>query len=153
MTAATERSPARHILLLVEDNPGDARLVEEAFKRISDAVSSHTVSTGEQALDFVNQRGEHADAPRPDIILLDWNLPRTSGEEVLAELCSDPKHATIPVIVLTGSQSGRDVCNAYEQHANACLTKPVGPDDFEATIRAFAEFWLSIARLPPAPEE
>ncbi|SEP91415.1 response regulator [Natrinema salaciae] len=137
-------------LLLVEDNPGDARLVEEALSDGRIADSLHVVSTGDEALAFVARRGEYADAPRPDLILLDWNLPGTSGEKVLEELGDDPAVNHIPVVVLTGSQAETDVVAAYSNHANACITKSGDPDAYNETIRAFEEFWLSVAQLPAA---
>ncbi|WP_290815382.1 response regulator [Halovivax sp.] len=139
-------SPAR-TLLLVEDNPGDARLIEEAF---SPAVAEglRVVSNGDEALDFVNRRGEYEGARPPDLILLDWHLPGTDGEEVLAELNAHPNHGHVPVIVLTGSQSEREVRDSYVKNANACITKAADPDELEETLRAFEEFWLSAARLP-----
>lgn len=139
-------------LLLVEDNPGDARLLEEAFSPVL-ADGLHTVSSGEGAVDFVNQRGTHANAPRPDLILLDWHLPDMDGEDVLTELNSDPDHAHIPVIVLTGSQSDTEILDAYTRNANACITKSANPDELEETLRALERFWLSTARLPCGSNE
>lgn len=135
------------ILLHIEDHPGDARLIREA---LSPALSEglHTVSTGSEALDFLNQHGEYKDAPRPDLILLDWHLPDMDGKEVLAKLNADPDYNHIPVIVLTGSQSEREVRTLYKQDANACITKDANPDELESTFRAFEDFWLSAARLP-----
>lgn len=140
-------------LLLVEDNPGDARLLKEAFSDpdLEDALS--VVSSGDEALDYVYQRGEYTDAPQPDIILLDWNLPGKDGDEVLAELNDDPDLNHIPIIVLTGSQSEQDVRETYIQNVNACIQKEVGPDELKETIRAFEEFWLSAARLPCSPDK
>lgn len=136
-------------ILLVEDNPGDVRLTKEAFKqgRIENAL--HVVSDGTEALDFLSQRGEYADAPRPDLILLDLNLPGKDGEDVLEELKDDPALRSIPVIVLTSSRAEEDVVKSYELHANAYLTKPVDPDEFIETVRAFEKFWFSVVRLPP----
>ena len=136
-------------ILLVEDNPGDVRLTEEAFKQGRIENDLHVVSDGTEALDFLAQRGEFADAPRPDLILLDLNLPRTDGEEVLEELKGDPELRSIPVIVLTSSRAEEDIARSYELHANAYLTKPVDPDEFIETVRAFEEFWFSVVRLPP----
>lgn len=141
------------VLLLVEDNPGDARLVEEALSddRLADAL--HTVSEGGDALDFVHQRGEYPDAPRPDLVLLDWNLPGTTGADVLMELKEDSELDHIPVVVLTGSQAEDDIVDAYEYRANACITKAGGADEYVETLRAFEDFWLSAARLPPSTVE
>lgn len=135
--------------LLVEDNPGDARLVEEAFEEARLVNPLHVVTDGDEALDFVYQRGEYADAPRPDLILLDWYLSRTNGEDVLAEVKSDPDLKTIPVIVLTGSEAHTDQVKSYELQANAYVTKPVEPEKFIDTICSIREFWLNIVRLPP----
>lgn len=140
-----------HTLLLVEDNPGDARLIREAF---SPAVADRlrVVSTGDEAVDFVNQRGEYTEAPRPDLILLDWHLPGMNGEEVLAELKSDSNNNHIPVIVLTGSQSKQEVRNAYANHANACITKTADPDELKETLRVSRTFGrppLGSPILPP----
>ncbi|MXV63363.1 response regulator [Natronorubrum sp. JWXQ-INN-674] len=140
-------------LLIVEDNPGDARLVQEAFGEPDDASSLHVVSDGDEALDFVHQRGDHAAAPRPDLILLDWNIPRTSGKAVLTELKGDPDLKQIPVTVLTGSQDESDIVTSYTNHANACLTKAVEPGEFMDTLETFKKFWLSTAQLPTTEEE
>lgn len=135
-------------ILLVEDNPGDARLVSEALSETGSALTLHTVSDGDEALDFVHQRGEYADAPRPDLVLLDWNLPGTTGADVLEELNGTPALRRIPVVVLTGSQAESDVVTAYANRANACLTKSGDPETYMNTIRVFEEFWLSVAELP-----
>lgn len=139
-------------ILLVEDNPGDARLIREGF---SDAVADglRAVTTGEEALDFLHQRGEYVDAPTPEFVLLDWHLPEMGGSEMLDRLSGDPDLRHIPVVVLTGSQSERDIRESYSRNANACITKEVTPSELEETLRAFEEFWLSAARLPRATEE
>ncbi|OLZ41791.1 two-component system response regulator [Natrinema saccharevitans] len=146
-TAHTQSEPAR--ILLVEDNPGDVRLTKEAFEqgRIENDLS--VVSNGAEALDYLSRRGEYADAPRPDLILLDLNLPGKDGEDVLEDLKDDPKLRSIPVIVLTSSRAEEDIAQSYELHANAYLTKPVDPDEFIETVRAFEKFWFSVVRLPP----
>lgn len=136
-----------YTILVVEDNPADARLVTEACSAAL-AVGVHTVRTGTEALDFVNQRGEYTDAPRPDLVLLDWHLPGKGGKEVLAALNGDPNHDDIPVIVVTGSQSEAEIRTAYKPNANACITKDAAPDELETTLEAFEDFWLSAARLP-----
>lgn len=134
-------------LLLVEDNPGDARLIEEAFSpALTDRL--HVVSMGEEAIDFVHQRGEYVDASRPDLILLDWHLPDMGGDEVLAELNANSNHDHIPVIVLTGTQSEQEVCDAYTKNANACINKTAELDELKETVRAFENFWFTAARLP-----
>ncbi|WP_121742120.1 response regulator [Natronorubrum halophilum] len=136
-------------ILLVEDNPGDVRLTQEAFKQGRIENELHVVSDGNEALKFLYQRGGYADVPRPDLILLDLNLPKKDGEEVLEELKGDSDLQAIPVIVLTSSRAEEDVVRSYELHANAYLTKPVDPDDFIETVRAFEKFWFSVVRLPP----
>lgn len=135
-------------ILLVEDNPGDVRLTEEAFKQGRIENELHVVSDGVEALEYLYQRGEYADAPRPDLILLDLNLPRTDGTEVLEELKNDAELHSIPVIVLTSSRAEEDIATSYELHANAYLTKPVDPDEFIETVRTFEKFWFSVVRLP-----
>lgn len=144
-TSNTE--PAR--ILLVEDNPGDIRLTKEAFKRGRIEIELDVVSDGVDALEFLSQEGEYADAPRPDLVLLDLNLPRMNGNEVLEELQDDPVLRRIPVIVLTSSQAEEDVITSYDLCANAYLTKPVDPDAFIETVRTFEKFWFSMVRLPP----
>lgn len=135
-------------ILLVEDNPGDVKLTREAFKEGQIANTLHVVTDGIEALDFLFQRNEHADAPRPDFVLLDLNLPRKNGEEVLKELRADPDCRNIPIIILTGSSAQEDVVRSYELSANAYLTKPVDPHEFIETILATEQYWLSIVRLP-----
>ncbi|MFP9193410.1 response regulator [Natronosalvus vescus] len=146
MSVADDIDPIN--ILLVEDNPGDVRLTQEAFKdgRISNTL--HVTRDGVEALDFCHQRGEYEDAPRPDLVLLDLNLPRKNGDVVLDELKSDPALKTIPVIVLTSSESHEDMIRSYKLHANAYLTKPVDPNEFIETIQTLELFWLSVVRLP-----
>ncbi|MGQ3411877.1 response regulator [Natrinema versiforme] len=146
-TDGFQAEPAQ--ILLVEDNPGDVRLTKEAFKQGRIENDLHVVSDGTEALDFLSQRSGYADAPRPDLILLDLNLPGKDGEEVLEELKDDSALRSIPVIVLTSSRAEEDVVKSYELHANAYLTKPVDPDEFIETVRAFEKFWFSVVRLPP----
>lgn len=136
-------------LLLVEDNPGDVRLTREALKDNSLATHLSVVVDGEEAVDFVQRRGRHRDAPRPALILLDLNLPKKDGREVLAELKADPDLCRIPVIVLTSSKSESDVITAYELHANSYCTKPVQLDAFIDLVGSIESFWLSRATLPP----
>lgn len=136
-------------ILLVEDNPGDVRLIKEVFKEVSLANPLHVVTDGEEAIDFVRQRGEHTDAPRPDLVLLDWNLPLKGGEEVLDEIKGTDSLSTIPVVVVTGSQAQEDVARSYELQANAYVTKPVEPDRFLDIINSVQDYWLNIVRLPP----
>ena len=140
-------------ILLVEDNPGDARLVKEVCSDMDLADLLYTVSTGSDALDFANQRDEYTDVPKTDLIILDWHLPNKNGEDVLEELNSDPDTNHIPVIVTTGSLSEQEIRKAYEMNASACIPKPAGPDELEDTIRAVETFWLSTARLPNITDE
>lgn len=137
-------------ILLVEDNPGDIRLTREAFTEQSIANELHVTTDGAEALDFLHRRNGYEGAPRPDIILLDLNLPRLDGNEVLTRIRDTPDVSinNIPVIVLTSSQAEEDVIRSYELQANAYLTKPVDPIEFIETIRTFKAFWLEIVRLP-----
>lgn len=135
-------------ILLVEDNPGDVRLTKEAFKEGNISNTLHVVRDGLEALDFLYQRGDYADAPCPDIILLDLNLPQKNGDEVLEEIRDADDLKNLPVIVLTGSDAEEDVVRSYGRHANAYLTKPVNPTEFIETIQSLQTFWLSVVRLP-----
>ena len=136
-------------ILLVEDNEGDVRLTREALKegRIRNRLS--VVTDGEQALAFLNRQGVHADAPRPDLILLDLNLPRLDGREVLASIKNDPRLKQIPVVVLTSSRTELDLLRAYDLHANCFITKPVEFEQFIEVVRSIEDFWLTIVVLPP----
>ena len=147
MSERTGRSEPADILL-VEDNPGDVRLTQEALKEGRIENTLHVVNDGVAALDFLFQRGEYEDAPRPEIVLLDLNLPRKNGDAVLEELREHPELDHIPVIVLTSSESREDVVRSYDLNANAYLTKPVDPETFIETVNKLEEFWLSIVRLP-----
>lgn len=135
-------------ILLVEDNPGDVRLTREALKEGDNCTELHVVTDGNEALDFLYRRGENADAPRPDIVLLDLNLPRKNGDEVLQAIDGDPDLARIPVIVLTSSDAEEDVVRSYDLHANAYLTKPVDPEEFIDVVQSLQAFWLTVVRLP-----
>jgi len=136
-------------LLLVEDNPGDVRLTQEAFKDSHVHCDLHVVTDGEQALDFLFRRGAFQNAPKPDLILLDLNLPRRNGREVLAELKRDSVLSSIPVVILTTSQAEEDVARAYQLHANCYISKPVDFEQFMKVVRCIDEFWLTVVRLPP----
>ncbi|HUE97028.1 MAG TPA: response regulator [Longimicrobiaceae bacterium] len=138
-------------ILLVEDNPGDVRLTREAFKDAKVRNNLHVVDDGVKALEFLRSEGEYAAAPRPDLILLDLNLPRKGGREVLQEIKSDPDLLQIPVVVLTSSEADQDIAQAYELHANCFITKPVDLDQFLSVVRSLEDFWLTIVRLPHAP--
>jgi len=141
-------SEARVInVLLVEDDPGDVLMTREAFEEYLHN-RLDVVSDGSEALAYLRRAGEHADAPRPDLILLDLNLPRRDGREVLAEVKADANLCTIPVIVLTTSQADEDVLKSYQLHANAYVTKPVDFDGFIEAIRQIDHFFVSVVQLP-----
>jgi chemotaxis family two-component system response regulator Rcp1 len=135
-------------ILLVEDNPGDVRLIQEALRDGKVWNNPHVVTDGESALDYVYRRGAFVDAPRPDMILLDLNLPKKDGREVLATVKSDPDLKRIPVVVLTTSKEEEDVLRAYNLAANCYVTKPVEFDQFMKVIRMIEDFWLTIVALP-----
>jgi CheY-like chemotaxis protein len=135
-------------VLLVEDNEGDVRLVREALKDGKVAINLHAVTDGEQAMEFLFRKGRHRQAVRPDIVLLDLNLPGKDGREVLRDMKGDPDLRRIPVVVLTTSSADEDVLKAYNLHANAYLTKPVKLDDFVTIMKSFEEFWLTLVKLP-----
>ncbi|MBW8483258.1 response regulator [Actinomadura parmotrematis] len=135
-------------VLLVEDDPGDELMTREAFEDNKVGNNLHVTRDGMEALDFLYRRGPHADAPRPDLILLDLNLPKYDGREVLAQIKSDPDLAVIPVVVLTTSSAEEDVVRSYNLHANAYVTKPVDFDRFISAIRQIDEFFVTVVRLP-----
>lgn len=136
-------------ILLVEDNPGDARLVLESFKDSRILNSLFVVKDGEEAMNFLNRQGGFSDAPRPDLILLDLNLPRKDGREVLAEIKSDERFKRIPVVILTTSGAEKDIRKSYDLHANCFITKPLDFHQFMNVIRSVENFWLTIVKLPP----
>jgi two-component system response regulator len=136
-------------ILLVEDSPTDVELTTEALAEGRVANQLHIVRNGEDALRFLRQEDEFADAPTPDIVLLDWNLPRMDGGEVLSAIRSDPALTHIPVVVLTTSSSDEDVLRSYRLHANSYVRKPLDLDQFIAAVRAIEGYWLSIVKLPP----
>jgi chemotaxis family two-component system response regulator Rcp1 len=135
-------------ILLVEDNPGDVRLIQEALREGKVWNNPHVVSDGEAALDFVYRRGLYADSPRPDLVLLDLNLPKKDGREVLAVMKGDPDLRRIPVVVLTTSREEEDVLRAYNLAANCYVAKPVELDEFMKVIRMIEDFWFTIVALP-----
>jgi len=135
-------------ILLVEDNPGDVLLTQEAFSEGRFFPVMRVAEDGEEALKFLRREGRHAGAPRPDLILLDLNLPKKDGRELLAEVKSDPELQQIPVIVLTTSGAEQDVRRAYRSHANCYLTKPLEMESFLQKIRAVENFWLNTVKLP-----
>lgn len=139
-------------ILLVEDNPGDVRLTQEAFTDAAINNELHVVKDGQEALDFLFQEGTHEDASRPDMVLLDLNLPKVDGMAVLEELKTTDGLRRIPVIILTSSEAEEDVVESYENHSNAYLTKPIDPDEFLGLVRSFEQFWLTLVELPPDPE-
>ena len=146
----TQPSRRRAIeILLVEDNPGDARLTREAFADASVSNNLSVVGDGEQAMAFLRRQGNYADAPRPDLILLDLNLPRKSGREVLEDVKTDPALLSIPIVVMTTSEADTDILNSYHHHANAYVTKPVDLDRFIDVVSKIEGFWLTVAKLPP----
>jgi CheY-like chemotaxis protein len=135
-------------ILLVEDNPGDVRLTQEAFKESKLIYNLHVAIDGVEALEFLNKEGKFTDVPRPDLILLDLNMPRKTGREVLAEIKIDPRFLDIPVVILTTSDADEDILNSYSLHANCYIKKPVEFDKFLDTVKKIEDFWLSIVKLP-----
>jgi two-component system, chemotaxis family, response regulator Rcp1 len=136
-------------ILMVEDNPGDVRLTREALKDAKVSNTLHVVEDGVAALDFLYRRAPYGEAPRPDLILLDLNLPRKNGREVLEEIKQDARLKTIPVVILTTSSAEEDVLRAYSLHANCYITKPVDFVQFTKIVRTIEDFWLTIVTLPP----
>ena len=137
-------------ILLVEDNPGDVRLTKEALKEGKVYNNLHWAKDGVEALEFLKREGKHANAPRPDIILLDLNLPKKDGREVLAVIKRDAVLKQIPVVVLTTSKAEEDVLKSYELHANCYVTKPVDLEKFIQVVQSIDRFWLTVVTLPPA---
>lgn len=135
-------------ILLVEDNLGDVRLIKVAFKEVSLDATFHTVTDGQQAVEFLTQEREYETAEHPDLVLLDLNLPRKDGHEVLAEMQDDPELAKLPVIILTSSEDKEDIKKSYQLSANAYLTKPTDPDNFISLAQSVEEFWFENAELP-----
>ncbi len=135
-------------ILLVEDSPSDTELTIEALREAKIRNNLSIAEDGVQALEFLRRQGKFADAPRPDLIMLDLNLPRKDGREVLAEIKSDESLRTIPVVVMTTSRAERDVLQAYQHHANCYVTKPVDFDQFLGVVRSIESFWLMVVTLP-----
>ena len=148
MTMRTGEPDATVEILLVEDNPGDVRLAVEALKDSQVPNNLHVVEDGVEALAFLHREGEYADAPRPDLILLDLNLPRKDGREVLANVKADDKLKTIPVVVLTTSEADEDIRKAYDLHANCYITKPTQLDQFIERVKSIEDFWFTAVKLP-----
>jgi two-component system, chemotaxis family, response regulator Rcp1 len=137
-------------VLLVEDSPGDVRLTREAFREANRAIRVHVASDGEEAMAFLRKQGVHANVPRPHLILLDLNLPRMDGREVLAHIKADEDLRTIPTVILTTSEAEADIVKSYQLQANCYLSKPVQLDAFEALVTSINDFWLTKAKLPSA---
>jgi two-component system, chemotaxis family, response regulator Rcp1 len=135
-------------VLLVEDSPGDVRLTREAFKDAKVLINLHVALDGAEAMTFLKREGQYANAPRPDLILLDLNLPKKDGREVLEEIKQSLTLKSIPVVILTTSASEADVLRSYELHANCYITKPVGLDGFLEVVKSIDNFWLSVVKLP-----
>ena len=135
-------------VLLVEDDPGDVLLTKEAFADNKVKNNLNIVSDGEEAIAYLRGQGEHAGAPRPDLILLDLNLPRKDGREVLRDIKADPDLRSIPVVVLTTSEADEDILNSYDLHANAYVTKPVDFDSFIRIVRQIDDFFVTVVKLP-----
>ena len=146
MSASVPGAPIE--MLLVEDNPDDVDLTIEALEDAKIANRLHVVSDGVAALAFLHREGGYVHAPRPDLILLDLNLPKKGGREVLAEIKNDPKLRCIPVVVLTTSSADEDILRAYDLHANCYITKPVDFEQFSRVIHAIEDFWLTVVKLP-----
>jgi CheY-like chemotaxis protein len=146
MNGAASGSPIE--ILLVEDNPGDVRLIREALKEGKVRNILHVVCDGVEAIAFLRQQGEYSGFPRPDLILLDLNLPKKDGREVLAEIKADEDLKRIPVVVLTTSQSEIDILKSYNLHANCYITKPVDLEQFLGVVKSIEDFWLTVVKLP-----
>ena len=136
-------------ILLVEDNPGDARLTREAFAHSKVRNNLHHARDGEEAVAFLRRQGTFADAPTPDLILLDLNLPRRDGREVLEDIKNDVALKHIPVVILTSSQAEEDILRSYRLHANCFITKPVDLEQLTKVVQGIEQFWFTLVRLPP----
>ena len=135
-------------VLLVEDSPGDVRLTKEVFRDTNMDIRLHVASDGLEAMAFLRQKGDHANAPRPDLILLDLNLPKMDGRQVLAQIKEDANLKTIPTVILTTSESEADIVKSYQLQANCYLSKPVQLDAFENIVKSINDFWLTKVKLP-----
>jgi CheY-like chemotaxis protein len=135
-------------VLLVEDNPGDAQLTRIALSDGKMCINLSLTEDGVEALEFLRKQGKYAEAPHPDLILLDLNLPRKDGREVLADIKADPRLRRIPVVILTTSQSDEDILQAYELAANCFITKPVDFDQFVKIVQTIEDFWFTVVKLP-----
>ena len=135
-------------ILLIEDNPGDVRLTREAFKLAKMKNNLHVAADGSEALDFLFKKGPYENTPNPDLILLDLNLPKIDGRQLLQEIKKDKQLRTIPVIVLTTSTAEEDILQTYHLHANCYISKPMEMDEFVTVVKTIENFWLSIVKLP-----
>ena len=149
MTRIQSRSCRPIEILLVEDNPGDVRLTQEALKEGKVMNVLNTVGDGEEALAYLRRQGAYAQATRPDLVLLDLNLPKKSGREVLEEIKEDPDLKRIPVVILTVSEAEQDIIKSYNLHANCYITKPVNLEQFIEVVKSIEDFWLTVVMLPP----
>jgi CheY-like chemotaxis protein len=140
-------------ILLVEDNPGDVRLTQEAFADARVRNNLHIATNGEEAMDFLRHTGKFSGAPRPDLVLLDLNLPKKNGMEVLEEMKHDKTLRPIPVVILTTSEAERDILKAYNSHANCYIAKPLDLEQFVSVIQTIEAFWFSIVKLPQGTRE
>ena len=141
-------SPRLVEILLVEDSPADVLMTREAFQQAKLMNNLHVAEDGVQALQFLHREGEFASSPRPELILLDLNLPRKNGQDVLAEIKADPELKTIPVVILTTSQAEQDILEAYDLHANCYIVKPVGFENFVKAMNSIQRFWFGVVTLP-----
>ena len=146
MSGGLEARPIE--ILLVEDNPGDVRLTMEAFKEAKVRNHIRSVGDGEEALLFLRRKGKYTEVPRPDVILLDLNLPKKDGRAVLEEVKGDPVLKRIPIVILTSSQAEQDILHSYDLHANCYITKPLNVDEFMNVVKQVEQFWLTIVKLP-----
>ncbi len=144
----TENGQGSVVVLLVEDSPGDVRLTREAFRSANMRIDLHVASDGVEALDFLGQKGPHSECPRPHLILLDLNLPRMDGREVLERIKKDENLKSIPTVILTTSDTEADIAASYKLQANSFLSKPVELDAFEDLVKSINDFWLTQAKLP-----
>ena len=140
-------------VLLAEDSPGDVRLTQEAFRDANRSIRLQVVSDGVEAMAFLRQEGDYIDAPRPDLILLDLNLPKMDGREVLAQIKQDDGLKTIPTVILTTSDAEADIVKSYQLQANCYLTKPVQFDEFANLVKSINDFWLTKAKLPQQAQD
>jgi CheY-like chemotaxis protein len=146
MSAVGETGPVE--VLLIEDNPGDVRLTQEAFRAANKSIRLHVAADGVEAMNFLKRTGEHANVPRPDLILLDLNLPKMDGREVLMHIKEDDSLKLIPTVILTTSDAESDIAKSYELQANCYLTKPVQLEAFETLVQSINQFWLTMVKLP-----